>query len=157
MKTSLLLIGKTTPAYLQSAIDDYASRLPHYSPFEIVVLPDVKNPKALTTEQLKQREGEAFLAKLNTDDYLVLLDDKGSEYTSPDFAAFIQQRANSGIRRLVFIIGGAFGFSQDLYARANHKLSLSRLTFSHQLVRPIFLEQLYRAQTILHNEPYHHE
>ena len=157
MRISLLLIGKTTPAYLQAAIDDYANRLPHYTPFEIITLPDVKNPKSLTTEQLKQKEGEAFLSKLNTDDYLVLLDDKGAEYTSPEFAQFIQHRANSGIRRLVFIIGGAFGFSADVYARANHKLSLSRLTFSHQLVRPIFLEQLYRAHTILRNEPYHHD
>lgn len=156
MKISLLLIGKTTPSYLQAAIDDYANRLPHYTSFEIITLPDVKNPKTLTQEQLKQREGDAFLSKLNTDDYLVLLDDKGAEYTSPEFANFIQQRTNSGIRRLVFVIGGAFGFSPDLYARANHKLSLSRLTFSHQLVRPIFLEQLYRAHTILKKEPYHH-
>jgi len=157
MKTALICIGKTNEPYWQAAIDEYIKRLRKYSPFEIVEIPDLKNAKTLTEQQIKQAEGENILKLLNTDDYIVLLDDKGAEYTSLKFAEWYQQRMSSGLKRLVFIIGGPYGFSDNIYARANHKLSLSRLTFSHQLVRPIFLEQLYRANTILRNEPYHHE
>jgi len=157
MKTSLICIGKTNESYWQAAIDEYTKRLRKYSPFEIIEIPDLRNAKSMTEQQIKQAEGENILKLLNTDDLVTLLDDKGTEYTSLQFANWYQQRMSSGLKRLVFVIGGPYGFSENVYARANSKLSLSRLTFSHQLVRPIFLEQLYRAQTILHNEPYHHE
>lgn len=157
MKTLLICIGKTNERYWQDAIEEYMKRLRKYSPFELIEIPDIRNTKSMTEQQIKQAEGENILRTLNSDDYVTLLDDKGQQHTSLQFAEWYQQRMSSGIKRLVFIVGGPYGFSQDIYKRANSKLSLSRLTFSHQLVRPIFLEQLYRAQTILHNEPYHHE
>lgn len=157
MKTLLICIGKTNERYWQDAIEEYIKRLRKYSPFELIEIPDIRNTKSMTEQQIKQTEGENILRTLNSDDYVTLLDDKGQQYTSLQFADWYQQRMSSGIKRLVFVVGGPYGFSQDIYKRANNKLSLSRLTFSHQLVRPIFLEQLYRANTILHNEPYHHE
>ena len=157
MKTLLICIGKTNERYWQDAIEEYMKRLRKYSPFELIEIPDIRNTKSMTEQQIKQAEGENILRTLNSDDYVTLLDDKGQQHTSLQFAEWYQQRMSSGIKRLVFIVGGPYGFSQDIYKRANNKLSLSMLTFSHQLVRPIFLEQLYRAHTILHNEPYHHE
>lgn len=157
MKTTLIWVGKTAKSYWAEAIDEYRRRIANYSPFEIVEIADVRNAKSLSHEQLRQREGEAILKMLTTEDYVTLLDDKGAELTSLKFAEWYQKRALSGAKRLTFVIGGAYGFSPDVYARANDRLSLSRLTFSHQIVRPIFLEQLYRAHTILNHEPYHHE
>ena len=155
MKISLLVIGKTTDGRLVSLIDDYRQRLSHYVPFELVVLPDIKNAKSLTQDQLKAAEGEAILAKVGTTE-VVLLDEHGAEYRSVDFASWLQKKMGSG-RDLSLVIGGAYGFSPAVYQRANGKLSLSQMTFSHQMIRLMAIEQIYRAMTILRNEPYHHE
>lgn len=155
MKISLLMVGKTTDARLVSLIDEYQQRLKHYVPFELVVLPDIKNAKSLTQDQLKAAEGEAILAKVGTTE-VVLLDEHGAEYRSVDFASWLQKKMGSG-RDLTLIIGGAYGFSPAVYERANGKLSLSQMTFSHQMIRLMAIEQIYRAMTILRNEPYHHE
>ena len=155
MKISLLVIGKTTDGRLVSLIDDYRQRLKHYVPFELVILPDIKNAKSLTQDQLKAAEGEAILAKVGTTD-VVLLDEHGAEYRSVDFASWLQKKMGSG-RDLTLVIGGAYGFSPAVYERANGKLSLSQMTFSHQMIRLMAIEQIYRAMTILRNEPYHHE
>ena len=155
MKISLLMVGKTTDARLVSLIDDYRQRLSHYVPFELVILPDIKNAKSLTQDQLKAAEGEAILAKVGTTE-VVLLDEHGAEYRSVDFASWLQKKMGSG-RDLTLVIGGAYGFSPAVYERANGKLSLSQMTFSHQMIRLMAIEQIYRAMTILRNEPYHHE
>ena len=155
MKISLLMVGKTTDARLVSLIDEYQHRLKHYVPFELVVLPDIKNAKSLTQDQLKAAEGEAILAKVGTTE-VVLLDEHGAEYRSVDFASWLQKKMGSG-RDLTLVIGGAYGFSPAVYERANGKLSLSQMTFSHQMIRLMAIEQIYRAMTILRNEPYHHE
>ena len=155
MKISLLMVGKTTDARLVSLIDEYQQRLKHYVPFELVVLPDIKNAKSLTQDQLKAAEGEAILAKVGTTD-VVLLDEHGAEYRSVDFAEWLQKKMGSG-RDLTLVIGGAYGFSPAVYERANGKLSLSQMTFSHQMIRIMAIEQIYRAMTILRGEPYHHE
>ena len=155
MKISLLVIGKTTDGRLVSLIDDYRQRLSHYVPFELVVIPDIKNAKSLTQDQLKAAEGEAILAKVGTTE-VVLLDEHGAEYRSVDFASWLQKKMGSG-RDLTLVIGGAYGFSPAVYQRANGKLSLSQMTFSHQMIRLMAIEQIYRAMTILRNEPYHHE
>ena len=155
MKISLLMVGKTTDARLVSLIDEYQQRLKHYVPFELVVLPDIKNAKSLTQDQLKAAEGEAILAKVGTTE-VVLLDEHGAEYRSVDFASWLQKKMGTG-RDLTLVIGGAYGFSPAVYERANGKLSLSQMTFSHQMIRLMAIEQIYRAMTILRNEPYHHE
>ena len=155
MKISLLMVGKTTDARLVSLIDEYLQRLKHYVPFELVVLPDIKNAKSLTQDQLKAAEGEAILAKVGTTE-VVLLDEHGAEYRSVDFASWLQKKMSSG-RDLTLVIGGAYGFSPAVYERANGKLSLSQMTFSHQMIRLMAIEQIYRAMTILRGEPYHHE
>ena len=155
MKISLLMVGKTTDARLVSLIDEYQQRLKHYVPFELVILPDIKNAKSLTQDQLKAAEGEAILAKVGTTE-VVLLDEHGAEYRSVDFASWLQKKMGSG-RDLTLVIGGAYGFSPAVYERANGKLSLSQMTFSHQMIRLMAIEQIYRAMTILRNEPYHHE
>ena len=155
MKISLLMVGKTTDARLVSLIDEYLQRLKHYVPFELVVLPDIKNAKSLTQDQLKAAEGEAILAKVGTTE-VVLLDEHGAEYRSVDFASWLQKKMGSG-RDLTLVIGGAYGFSPAVYERANGKLSLSQMTFSHQMIRLMAIEQIYRAMTILRGEPYHHE
>ena len=155
MKISLLVIGKTTDGRLVSLIDDYRQRLSHYVPFELVILPDIKNAKSLTQDQLKAAEGEAILAKVGTTE-VVLLDEHGTEYRSVDFASWLQKKMGSG-RDLTLVIGGAYGFSPAVYERANGKLSLSQMTFSHQMIRIMAIEQIYRAMTILRGEPYHHE
>ena len=155
MKISLLMVGKTTDARLVSLIDEYQQRLKHYVPFELVVLPDIKNAKSLTQDQLKAAEGEAILAKVGTTE-VVLLDEHGAEYRSVDLASWLQKKMGSG-RDLTLVIGGAYGFSPAVYERANGKLSLSQMTFSHQMIRLMAIEQIYRAMTILRGEPYHHE
>ena len=157
MKLSLLLVGKTVNPNFISLIDDYATRLKHYVGFDIITIPELKNTKSLTPDQQKQAEGQLILKRLQPADYLVLLDERGLTLRSTQFAQWLQRKHNTTTRRLVFLIGGPYGFSPQVYARANDQLSLSPMTFSHQMVRLIFTEQLYRAFTILNNEPYHHE
>ena len=156
MKISLLVIGKTDEAYLQKGIEIFMKRIPHYISFEMKVIPDIKNSKNLSEEQQKEKEGDLILQQLINADELFLLDEQGIEASSVEFARFLEKKMLSGIKRLVFVIGGPYGFSQQVYARANGKVSLSKMTFSHQMVRLIFTEQLYRAMTILKGEPYHH-
>ena len=156
MKTTLLVVGKTTDARLISLIDDYVQRLKHYVPFELVVVPDIKNAKSLSEEQLKSAEGEAILSRLSTSSDVFLLDEHGKEFRSIEYAEWLQKRMTSG-KDLTLVIGGAYGFSKDVYARADGKISLSQMTFSHQMIRLMAIEQIYRAMTILRNEPYHHE
>jgi len=157
MNIKLLLVGKTDEGSLQGLIDNYVKRLNHYNKFEMEILPDLKNTKSLSTEQQKQKEGKLILEKLGASDFLVLLDENGKQYTSEGFSEYIQKRLNSGMKQLIFVVGGPYGFSEEVYARAQGKLSLSKMTFSHQMVRLFFAEQLYRAFTILKNEPYHHK
>ncbi|MBQ2068185.1 MAG: 23S rRNA (pseudouridine(1915)-N(3))-methyltransferase RlmH [Paludibacteraceae bacterium] len=156
MKITLLVVGKTNDERLRSLIADYQQRLSHYVPFEFVVLPDIKNAKSLTEEQLKVAEGEAILARLTPAMDVLLLDEHGREYRSIEYADFLQRKMGAG-RDLTLIIGGAYGFSPAVYERANGKISLSQMTFSHQMIRLMAIEQIYRAMTILRNEPYHHE
>jgi len=156
MKTILILVGKTANKHFQAGIGDYAERIAHYMPFEIVTIPELKNTKSLSEDQQKQTEGELIFRQLQPSDSVVLLDEHGQELRSVEFARWLASKQQSA-RRLVFVIGGPYGFSPDVYRRANDKLSLSRMTFSHQMVRLIFTEQLYRACTIIRGEPYHHE
>ena len=157
MKITLLFSGKTSDARFASLIDDYQQRLKHYVPFEIVVLPDLKNAKALTEDQIKTAEGNLILQALTPAMDVILLDEHGTEHTSTGFAQYLQKQMNAGIRSLTFVIGGAFGFAPSVYAAASDKVSLSKMTFNHQMVRLFFAEQLYRAFTILNHEPYHNE
>lgn len=156
MKITLLLTGKTSDARIASLIEDYQQRLRHYVPFEIVVLPDLKNAKALSDEQVKTAEGNAILSFLTPPMDVLLLDEHGREYRSIEFADFLQKKMSSG-RDLTLVIGGPYGFSDAVYQRANGKISFSQMTFSHQMIRIMAIEQLYRAMTILRHEPYHHE
>ena len=156
MKILLMTLGKTTDARLSALIDDYQQRLKHYIPFEFVVVPDIKNAKSLTQDQLKTAEGEAILSRLTPAMDVLLLDEHGREFRSIEYADFLQRKMAAG-RDLVLIIGGAYGFSQAVYDRANGKISLSQMTFSHQMIRLMAIEQIYRAMTILRGEPYHHE
>ena len=156
MKITLLTLGKTNDARLSALIDEYQQRLKHYVPFEFVVVPDIKNAKSLTQDQLKTAEGEAILARLTPSMDVLLLDEHGREFRSIEYADFLQKKMAAG-RDLVLIIGGAYGFSQAVYDRANGKISLSQMTFSHQMIRLMASEQIYRAMTILRGEPYHHE
>lgn len=157
MKITLLTVGKTEDAYIRDGIDKYVKRLKHYARFEIVDLPELKNTKALTQDQQKSKEAEMLLKKITNTDYVVLLDEKGLEFTSSQFATWLDKKAVGSTSSIIFIVGGPYGFDATVYARANDKLSLSRMTFSHQMVRLFFTEQLYRAFTILKGEPYHHE
>ncbi|WP_029036476.1 23S rRNA (pseudouridine(1915)-N(3))-methyltransferase RlmH [Salinimicrobium xinjiangense] len=157
MTIKLLTIGKTDDAALQNLIDTYVNRLGHYNRFEPEIIPDLKKTKNLSVDQQKTAEGKLILDKLNTSDFVVLLDENGKQFSSEGFSEYIQKRLNSGMKQLIFIIGGPYGFSEELYSRADGKLSLSKMTFSHQMVRLFFVEQLYRAFTILKNEPYHHK
>ena len=150
------MIGSTSDARLQSLIDEYRQRLTHYVPFELVMIPDIKNAKSLSQEQLKTAEGEALLARLTPSMDVILLDEHGREFRSMDFADYLQKKMSSG-KDLALVIGGAYGFSPAVYARANGNLSLSQMTFSPQMIRLMAIEQIYRAMTILRNEPYHHE
>ncbi len=156
MTIKLLGIGKTDDKTLQNLTDVYVKRLQFYNKFEIELIPDIKNVKNLDENQQKQKEGELILNKLTTSDFIVLLDENGKQLSSVGFSEFIQKRFNSGLKQVIFIIGGPYGFSEDVYNRADTKISLSKMTFSHQMVRLFFTEQLYRAFTILKNEPYHH-
>ncbi|MDP3432019.1 MAG: 23S rRNA (pseudouridine(1915)-N(3))-methyltransferase RlmH [Bacteroidota bacterium] len=157
MKISLLVIGKTDEAYLQKGLEIFLKRIPHYVPFEMKVIQDIKNAKNMSEEQQKDKEGELILQQILSSDELILLDENGLEASSVDFARFLEKKMLSGIKRLVFVIGGPYGFSGNVYSRAIGKISLSKMTFSHQMVRLIFAEQLYRAFTILKGEPYHHQ
>jgi len=157
MRITLLLVGKTVNKHFVELIDDYASRVKHYVGFDIVTIPELKNTKNLSAEQQKQQEGELILKQLQAGDHVVLLDEHGKELRSVEFSRWMEQKMQTVGKRLVFIIGGPYGFSPEVYARANEKLSLSPMTFSHQMVRLIFVEQLYRAMTIMRGEPYHHE
>ena len=157
MKIKLIVVGKSAFDFVKEGEEVYEKRLVHYLPFEKIVLPDIKNPKNLSLEELKKKEGEMILSKITNQDFLVLMDENSYQYTSTKFASWLEQKVNEGTRSMIFVIGGAFGFSEDVYNRSNQLISLSKMTFSHQLVRIIFLEQLYRAQTILKGEPYHHE
>ena len=156
MKITLLAIGKTDDKNLQTLIAAYSKRLKHYVPFSFELIPDIKNVKNLSETLQKQAEGEAILKRLQHADTLILLDENGKQFSSVGFSQFLQKKMNSGLKNLVFVIGGPYGFSEEIYERANGKISLSKMTFSHQMVRLFFIEQLYRGFTILRNEPYHH-
>lgn len=156
MKFTLLVVGKTVEKHYIAAINDYTQRIKHYIPFDIEVIPELKNTKSLSEEQQKEKEGELILKALQPGDVPVLLDEHGKEFRSIEFAAWIERKMHS-VKRLVFIIGGPYGFSTAVYGAAQEKISLSKMTFSHQMIRLIFTEQLYRAMSILNNSPYHHE
>ncbi len=155
MRITLIQLGKTRFPYLQEGISDYHKRIQHYINFDEITIPDVKNTKNLSTEEVRKKEGDQILKIVDKSAHLVLLDEKGKQGSSEEFADFVKKSMNSG-RDIVLLIGGAYGFSQDVYSRANDKISLSKMTFSHQMVRLIFAEQLYRAMTIIKGEPYHH-
>ena len=157
MKITLLVVGKTATSYLRQGIDDYAARIAHYAPFGIDYVADIKNSRKLSPDQQKAAEGKLILAAIDRSDYVVLLDERGKEFTSTLFTEQIKRRMLSGVKRLVFVVGGPYGFSSEVYDRANEKMSLSQMTLPHELVRLIFTEQLYRAFTILNHEPYHHD
>ena len=157
MKITLLTVGKTDRDWVKQGLDIYVSRLKHYIPFNIVEIPELKNVSALTKDQIKTREGELILKNIRPTDDVILMDERGREYTSVELAKVIQEKISYVGKDMVFVIGGAYGFSQEVYSRANSKISLSKMTFSHQMVRAIFAEQLYRAFTIMRGEPYHHE
>ncbi|MBC8756813.1 23S rRNA (pseudouridine(1915)-N(3))-methyltransferase RlmH [Kordia sp. YSTF-M3] len=156
MNIKVLAIGRTDDKQLQQLIDQYVKRLSHYVKFDLEVIPDLKNTKNLSEAQQKEKEGELILKKLSPTDVLVLLDENGKQFTSIDFSSYLQKRMNAGIKTLVFVIGGPYGFSETVYAKAQGKISVSKMTFSHQMVRLFVVEQIYRAFTILRNEPYHH-
>ena len=156
MKTTLVLIGKTVNKHFIANINDYCERISHYMPFDINVIPEIKNTKNLTEQQQKEREGEMILKSVNTSDTVVILDEHGDDFRSVEFDRKKKKKQNTA-RRLVFVVGGPYGFSQAVYKRANEKISLSKMTYSHQMVRVIFTEQIYRACTIIKVEPYHHE
>ena len=157
MNIELIVVGKTDSKEVSALVDMYTKRINFYNRFNITYIPDIRNSKNLSEAQQKTAEGEAILRLLDESDRVVLLDEKGSEFRSVEYADWLQKRMNSGVKRLVFIIGGPYGFSPEVYARSNEKISLSKMTFSHQIIRAIFTEQLYRAFSILHNSPYHHE
>jgi 23S rRNA (pseudouridine1915-N3)-methyltransferase len=157
MKITLLTVGKTDKDWVRQGLDIYVSRLTHYIPFNIIEIPELKKVSALTKEQIKVREGELILKNIRPGDDVILLDEKGKEFSSVEFAKTLQDKISYVGKDIVFIIGGAYGFSEAVYKRADSKISLSRMTFSHQMVRAIFTEQLYRAFTIMKGEPYHHE
>ena len=157
MKIKLIVVGKTNAKYLLEGEIEYGNRLKHYTKFEEIIIPDVKHSGKLNENELKKKESQLILGKLENSDYVILLDDKGKSYSSVEFANFLQQKMNSSLKSLVFVVGGAFGFSDEVYLRANSKISLSKMTFSHQMVRLIFKEQLYRGLSILRGEKYHHE
>lgn len=156
MKIKLLAIGKTDDKNLQILISAYEKRLKHYIKFEIEIIPDIKNVKNLSQKKQKEKEGELILKKVATTDQIILLDEKGKDYSSIEFSKFLQKKMNSGIKQMVLIIGGPYGFSEKVYQKAMGKISLSKMTFSHQMIRLFVVEQIYRAFTILKNEPYHH-
>jgi 23S rRNA (pseudouridine1915-N3)-methyltransferase len=157
MNIKLIAIGKTDNKNLQSLIDEYQKRLSFYIKFDLEIIPDIKNVKNISESQQKEKEGELILAKITPTDQLILLDENGQSFSSVGFSAELQKKMNSGVKTLVFVIGGPYGFSETVYAKAQGKIALSLMTFSHQMVRLFFIEQLYRGFTILRNEPYHHQ
>lgn len=157
MKITFLVIGKTDDKNLLKLIEVYKKRLTHYVKFDMEVIPDLKNAKNLSEEQQKIKEGEQIVNRLKPGDHLALLDEKGKEFRSVEFAKHLQKKMNSGLKRMVFVVGGPYGFSEFIYTKADSKISLSKMTFSHQMIRLFVIEQMYRAFTILKNEPYHHE
>ncbi|AHF11642.1 50S rRNA methyltransferase [Barnesiella viscericola DSM 18177] len=157
MKIVLLVVGKTTESYFVQGIDEYSKRLAHYVPFELTVIPELRNTKSLSADQQKEREADLILKALQPGDYVVLLDEHGREFTSLQFASYLEKKMANIAKRLIFVVGGPYGFSNRAYQAAQEKISLSKMTYSHQMIRLIFTEQLYRAMTILNNEPYHHE
>lgn len=157
MKIKLIAIGKTDDKDLNALIMVYKERLKHYIKFELTIIPDIKNVKNLSQKQQKEKEGSLLLSKLHSGDQLIVLDEKGKDFRSVEFSNFLQKKMNSGIKQLVFVIGGPYGFSEEVYKKAQGKISLSKMTFSHQMIRLFFTEQVYRAFTILKKEPYHHE
>lgn len=157
MKITLLVIGKTDEQYLETGIAKYLGRLEHYVPFELKIIPDIKNRKTLSEAQQKKMEGELLLSQFQSGDVVVLLDENGKTFSSRNFSKWIESQMNTGCKRLVFVIGGPYGFSQEVYEKAKSKISLSEMTFSHQMVRLVFVEQLYRAFTIMKGEAYHHD
>lgn len=156
MNIELIVVGKTDSREVGALVEEYKGRIGHYTRFGITIIPDVKNTRSMSEAEQKKTEGESILRLLQTSDYVTLLDERGVQPTSEEFADWMQKRMASGCKRLVFIIGGPYGFSEEVYARANGKIALSKMTFSHQIVRAIFAEQLYRSLTIINNEPYHH-
>lgn len=157
MKGVLIVVGKTTDKRFEAIIQEYVERIRHYIPFTIEVIPELKNTKGLSQDEQKKREGEQILKSLQAGDYIVLLDEHGSERNSMDFASWMQKKMAAGPKRLVFIVGGPYGFSDAIHQKGNEEISLSRMTLSHQMIRMFFVEQIYRAMTILNGEPYHHE
>lgn len=157
MNIELIVVGKTDSKEVEALVEMYAKRINHYCKFSMTTIADVRNTKNMAPSRQKQLEGEAILRLLGDGDFVTLMDERGTQYTSMEYAQWLQKRMLSGVKRLVLVIGGPYGFAEEVYERANSKISLSKMTFSHQIVRAIFAEQLYRAFTILHNEPYHHE
>ena len=157
MKIKLIVVGKTNAPYLLEGEKEYVKRLKHYTKFEEIIIADVKQPGKLNENELKKKEGHLILDKLENSNHVILLDDKGKSFSSLQFSEFLQQKLNSSLKSLVFVVGGSYGFSDEVYLRANSKFSLSKMTFSHQMVRLIFKEQLYRGFSILRGEKYHHE
>lgn len=157
MQITLLAVGKTDHQSIQTLVEEYSKRLGFYVKFTFEVIPDLKNTKNLLESTQKDKEGELILKKIDTSDEMILLDENGKQFTSLDFSVYLQKKMNAGLKKLVFVIGGPYGFSDAVYKRANGKISLSKMTFSHQMVRVFFIEQIYRAFTILRNEPYHHQ
>lgn len=157
MKAALLTVGKTDINSIATEIENYTKRISHYIPFSMEIVPDIKNKKKLSENLQKLKEGEAILNRLENSDYVVLLDEGGKVFDSMEFAQYVEKKKNTIAKRIVFIVGGPYGFSDTVKDRANEKISLSKMTFTHQMVRLIFVEQFYRAMTILNNEPYHHE
>jgi len=157
MQIRLIAIGKTDNPSVQKLTEEYIQRLGHYIRFEFEIIPDLKNTKSISISAQKEKEGELILKKLQASDDLILLDERGKTFSSMEFSDFLQKKMNSGLKQLIFVIGGPYGFSEAVYDRSNGKISLSKMTFSHQMIRPFFAEQLYRAFTIQSNEPYHHE
>ena len=157
MKVQLVVIGKTTQDFVERGLSEFIARIKHYLPFEMTVIPDLKNTKNLSFEQIKEKEGELLLKTIIPGDFVVLLDENGKTFSSLQFAAYLEKKLHTTSKNLLFVIGGAYGFSQKVYAAAQEKISLSSMTFSHQLIRLVFVEQLYRSMTILNHEPYHHE
>lgn len=157
MEIELLTVGRTLTGFVNAGIAEYEKRLKHYIPFSIVSLPDIRNTRSLTESRQKEMEGEQILGRIQPSDFIVLLDERGREYTSMEFSGFIEKLMLSGRKKIRFVVGGPYGFSDAVYSRADSKLSLSKMTFNHEMVRLFFTEQIYRAMTILRGEPYHHE
>ncbi|MNK33149.1 Ribosomal RNA large subunit methyltransferase H [compost metagenome] len=157
MQVTLLCIGKTGKKFLEEGEQEYLKRLRHYISFQMHIIPDIKQSKNLSENQIKQKEGELILEKVGTSETLILLDERGKEYSSMEFSTHLQDQFNRGGKHIYFVVGGPYGFSDSVYQRANGMISLSQMTFSHQMIRLFFIEQLYRAMTILKNEPYHHQ